>query len=178
MRYFRILTNKTNWTKKTLYYLFKNGANKMKFVSLDEIIKFAIEREDTAYKLYKRAAELSSGPAARKMFEELAAEEATHKDVFSKIDVDMAENHKLCKIPETSIAKYLTDVKFRPDMTYQEILVYALKTEDSAYQLYKAAAGMTEDEKLQKVLLSFADVELGHRRKIETLYEDKVLTEG
>lgn len=150
----------------------------MKFVTLDEVIKFAVEREDTAYKLYKRAAELSTSIASKKMFEELAAEEATHKDVFSKIDQEKAENHKLCKLPESSIAKYLADVPFRADLTYSEILAYALKTEENAYQLYKAAAGMTDDPKLQKVLLSFADVELGHRRRIEAIYEERVLTEG
>ena len=150
----------------------------MEFVTLDEVIKFAVEREDTAYKLYKRAAELSTSIASKKMFEELAAEEATHKDVFSKIDHEKAENHKLCKLPESSIAKYLADVPFRADLTYSEILAYALKTEENAYQLYKAAAGMTDDPKLQKVLLSFADVELGHRRRIEEIYEERVLTEG
>ena len=149
-----------------------------KFITLDDVIKFAIEREDTAYKLYKRAEELSTTIAAKKMFAELAAEEATHKDVFSKIDVEKAEHHKLCTIPEASIAKYLSDVPFRPDMSYQEILTFALKTEENAYQLYKAAAGMTEDEKLQKVLMNFADVELGHRRRLEVIYEDRVLTEG
>jgi len=150
----------------------------MKFVTLDEVIKFAVEREDTAYKLYKRAAELSTSIASKKMFEELAAEEATHKDVFSKIDQEKAENHKLCKLPESSIAKYLADVPFRADLTYSEILAYALKTEENAYQLYKAAAGMTDDPKLQKVLMSFADVELGHRCRIEEIYEERVLTEG
>lgn len=150
----------------------------MEFVTLDEVIKFAVEREDTAYKLYKRAAELSTSIASKKMFEELAAEEATHKEVFSKIDEEKAENHKLCKLPESSIAKYLADVPFRADLGYSEILAYALKTEENAYQLYKAAAGMTEDPRLQKVLLSFADVELGHRRRIEAIYEERVLTEG
>jgi rubrerythrin len=149
-----------------------------KFVTLDDVIKFAIEREDTAYKLYKRAAEISTSISSKKMFEELAAEEATHKDVFSRIDEDKAENHKLCTLPESSIAKYLADVPFRPDLTYNEILAFALKTEENAYQLYKAAAGMTDDPKLQKVLMSFADVELGHRRRLEAIYEDRVLTEG
>ncbi len=150
----------------------------MKFVTLEEVIKFAVEREDTAYKLYKRAAELSTSIASKKMFEELAAEEATHKDVFSKIDEEKAESHKLCKLPESSIAKYLADVTFRADLTYSEILAYALKTEENAFQLYKAAAGMTDDPRLQKVLMSFADVELGHRRRIEAIYEERVLTEG
>jgi rubrerythrin len=149
----------------------------MKFVTIEEVITFAVEREDVAYRLYKRAAELSTSIASRKMFEELAAEEATHKDVFSKIDEEKAENHKLCKLPESSIAKYMADVPFRENLSYSEILAYALKTEDNAYQLYKTAAGMTDDPRLQKVLMTFADVELGHRRKIEVLYEERVMTE-
>lgn len=150
----------------------------MKFVTLEDVVKFAIDREDTAYNLYKRAAELSTSVSSKKMFEELAREEATHKDVFVKIDEDKAESHKMCTIPESSIAKYLADVTFRPDLTYSEILAFALKTEENAYQLYKAAAGMTDDPRLQKVLMNFADVELGHRRKIEAIYEERVLTEG
>lgn len=149
-----------------------------KFVTLEEVIEFAIEREDTAYKLYKRAAELSTTIPARKIFEELAAEEASHKEVFSKISIEKAEHHKMCSIPEKTIATYLADVTFRPDLSYNEILQYSLKTEENAYQLYKAAAGMTDDEHLTKVLMTFADVELGHRRRLENIYEDRVLTEG
>jgi rubrerythrin len=150
----------------------------MKFVTLEDVIKFAVEREDTAYKLYKRAAELSTSIASKKMFEELAAEEATHKEVFSKIDDEKAENHRFCTLPESTIAKYLADVPFRENLTYSEILAYALKTEENAYQLYKAAAGMADDPKLQKVLMNFADVELGHRRRLEAIYEERVLSEG
>jgi len=149
-----------------------------KFVTINDIIKFAVEREDTAFKLYTRAAELSTSVSAKKMFEELAKEEATHKDVFAKIDEEKAEQHKVCTLPESSIAKYLADVPFRTDLTYSEILAFALKTEENAYQLYKAAAGMTDDEKLQKVLMNIADVELGHRRRLEAIYEERVLTEG
>ena len=149
----------------------------MEFITLEEVITFAVDREDAAYRLYKRAAELSTSIASRIMFEELAAEEVSHKDIFSKIDKEKAENHKLCKLPESSIAKYLGDVTVQENLTYSEILAYALKAEDNAYQLYKTVAGMTEDPELKKVLINFADVELGHRRKIEALYDERVLTE-
>jgi rubrerythrin len=148
------------------------------FISLQEVIDFAIEREEAAYQLYKRAAELTVSPAAKKLFEELAQEEAAHRDVFAKVDPDKIDELKVCKLPEATIGQYLKEVPFHPQMSYQEILAYALKTEESAYQLYKASAGMTEDPKLQKTLLAFAEVELGHRRKIEAMYDEKVLTEG
>lgn len=149
-----------------------------KFITLEDVIKFAVEREDTAFKLYTRAAELATSISSRKMFEELAQEESTHKDVFVKIDEDKADNHKLCTLPESSIAKYLAEIPFRPDMSYSQIIANALKTEENAYQLYKAAAGMTDDPKLQKILMTFADVELGHRRRLEAIYDERVLTEG
>jgi rubrerythrin len=150
----------------------------MEFVTLEEVIAFAVEREETAYRLYSRAAEISGSPSAKKMFLELAQEEATHKDVFARIDADKLDDLKVCKLPEATIGQYLKDVPFRPDMNYQEILTFALKAEESAYQLYKAAAGATENQKLQKTLLAFAEVELAHRRKIEALYDEHVLTEG
>ncbi len=58
----------------------------MGFTTLEEIISFAVEREETAYQLYKKAAEQSTTIAGRKMFEEMAAEEAGHKQVFSRVD--------------------------------------------------------------------------------------------
>ena len=96
------------------------------FVTLDDIVKFAVEREETAFRLYTRAAELSTSISSRKMFEELAREEATHMDVFAKIDEDKSDLHKMCTLPESSVAKYLADVPFRPDMSYSQIIAAAL----------------------------------------------------
>jgi rubrerythrin len=150
----------------------------MNFVTLEEIVSFAVEREETAYRLYKRAAELSTNIASKKMFEEMAAEEAGHKEVFSRIDLEKAENHKSLRIPDMKIAEYLVDVPFHKDMTYQQILTFAMKAEETAYKLYDAAAEAVADPKLKNVLKVFADVERGHKAKIEQLYDEHVLTEG
>ena len=149
-----------------------------KLLTLEDVIWFAVQREDTAYRLYKLAAQLATEPPARKMFEELAAEEATHKDVFSRVVEEREEAVRLCSLPEASIAAYLVDVPFRVEMSYREILAYALKAEDSAYHLYRAAAGSTDDEQIRRILMNFDDVELGHRRRLEAIYEERVLTEG
>ncbi len=149
----------------------------MNFVTLEEIISFAVEREETAYRLYKRAAELSTNIASRKMFEEMAAEEAGHKTVFSKIDLAEAMQKASSKIPDMKLSDYLVDVPFRPDMSYDEILRFAIKAEESAFQLYTAAAEMTDDPQLRKTLLVFADVEKGHKKKLEDIYDERVLTE-
>ena len=41
-----------------------------------------------------------------------------------------------------------------------------------------AAAEMTDDPQLKKTLLVFADVEKGHKKRLEGIYDERVLTEG
>ena len=149
----------------------------MGFTTFEEIIKFAVKREDTAYRLYKTAAERAESVAARKMFEEMAAEEAGHKTSFEKLDLQQTENYKFTKHADMKLAEYMADMPFKEEMSYPEILRFALKTEESAYKLYAAAAEMTEDPKLKKMLLVLADVEKGHKHRIEAMYDEKVLTE-
>ncbi len=150
----------------------------MGFATLEDIIKFAVQREETAYQLYKDAAQKATTISARKMFEEMAAEEHGHKEVFSRIDLARTEQYNFSKVSDMKISDYLVDIPLKPDMTYQEILIYAMKTEESAYQLYKAAAEMTDDPKLKKTLEVFADVEKGHKKRLEGIYDERVLTEG
>jgi rubrerythrin len=151
---------------------------RMKFVTLEEVIGFAVKREEAAYRLYLEAAEKSTSIAARKMFEEMAAEEAGHRDVFSKVELAEACGAAAASIPDMKIAEYLVDVPLRPDSTYDEILRHAMKAEEHAWRLYSAAAEMTGDPRLKKILLTFAEVEKGHKKRLEEIYEERVLTEN
>lgn len=149
----------------------------MGLTTFEEIIQFAVKREDSAYRLYKTAAERAESLAARKMFEEMAAEEAGHKATFEKLDLEQAEDYKFTRHADMKLAEYMADIPFREDMSYPEILHFALKTEENAYKLYTAAAEMTDNPKLKKMLLVLADVEKGHKARIEAMYDEKVLTE-
>lgn len=148
------------------------------FVTLEEIIAFAVKREETAYRLYQQAAEKSTSIASRKMFQEMAAEEAGHKEVFSRIEVAESAGRASARIPDSKIAEYITDVPLRPDMSYDEIIRYAMKTEENAWRLYLAAAEVAEDPKLKKTLEAFAEVERGHKKRLEEMFEERVLTEN
>lgn len=146
--------------------------------SLSDVIKFAIEREDMAYRLYSTAAKNTESISARKVFEELAHEEAGHKKSFEHIDTSMIEGYSIVDRPDMKLADYMEHIPFRDDFTYPEILQYALKTEDDAYKLYNEAAKAVDDSKLNKLLNVLADIEKGHKRRIEELYDKHVLTEN
>ena len=150
----------------------------MSFSTLEDVIKYAVQREEEAYQLYKKAAAQTKSIAARKLFEEMAAEEAGHKEVFGKMNLERAEHYRKKTLSDMKISQFLADTPLKPDASYPEILAYAIKAEENAYNLYLAAADAIDDPDLEKVLRVFADVEKGHKIKVERIYDEHVLSEN
>lgn len=145
--------------------------------SLDEILEFALEREDAAYRLYLNAAKKTANPSARKIFEELAEQEAGHKRLILKLDKEKIAGYTFVNVPDLGISEYLVDLPYDESMTYQEILVFAMKNEEKACRFYQEAVKMTDDPELRKLLDMLANEERKHKFRLESLYEEKVLTE-
>ena len=60
-------------------------------------------------------------------------------------------------------------------MNYQEVLVYAMKAEKLAYQLYLRLAQATDDPGLVEVFNSLAQEEAKHKLRFEIEYDDRIL---
>ena len=150
----------------------------MSMETLQEILDFAMDKEDASYRLYHEAAVKAGSISARKMFEEMAEEEEGHKRLVAKLDRDVVARYAFPHVPDLKIGDYLHEVAYRPDMTFQEILIFAMKEEERAFQLYTRAETMTGDPELKQLLLMLANEEKRHKFKLEALYDDKVLTEG
>lgn len=149
----------------------------MEFRTIDDILEFALEKEDASYRLYKSAAIASLSPSAKKLFEEMAEQEAAHKRFIQQLDKEKIAEYKTPSIPDMKISDFLVDVPYRDDMSFQEILVYAMKCEEKACKLYADAENMTDDEELKKVFRMLASEEKKHKFRLESMYEDKVLTD-
>jgi len=145
--------------------------------TLDDILEFALEREDASYRLYLNAAKKSSNPAARKIFEELADQEKGHKKMLLNLDKEKVSTYTFRKVPDLGISEYLVDISYHDSMTYQEILIYAMKNEEKATRFYLEAESLTDDPELKKLMQMLANEEQKHKFRLESLYEEKVLTE-
>ncbi len=150
----------------------------MSLVTFEDVINFAVEREEAAYRLYLGAAAQSKSIASRKMLEDMAKEEAGHKQFFGNMNLEKVEQYRKITIPDMKMDMYLVEKPLKPDASYQEVLAYAIQAEEKAYQLYMAAADAINDADLQKTLRVFADVEKGHKIKVQKLYDDHVYTEN
>lgn len=149
----------------------------MELNTLDEILEFALEREDASYRLYLNAAKISANTSARKIFEELAEQEKGHKKLLLNLDKGKIANYTFRKVPDLGISDYLVDITYHDSMTYQEILIYAMKNEEKATRFYLEAVDMTDDPELKSLLSMLANEEQKHKFRLESLYEEKVLTE-
>jgi rubrerythrin len=144
---------------------------------IDEILDFAISEEEAAAEFYSGMAERSECQSMRKVFEGFAYEEVGHK---AKLLAVKAGEASLLgtegDIPDLKIADYLVDVVPKPDMSYQDALILAMKKEKAAFKLYQDLASHVQDEKVKAVFLALAQEEAKHKLHFEIEY-DNMLTE-
>ena len=119
----------------------------MEFSNFEDVVKFAIEREEAAYEAYGDMREMVDTPGLKEMLSELQSEEENHKKLLQDISQSKIEEVNAQDIIDLKISDYLTEEAPSADMTFQDLLVLAAKKEQEAVDLYsgmKKAAG-TED---------------------------------
>jgi len=145
--------------------------------TFEQIIIFAIEKEKEAADLYTRLIGIVKKPNSKTMFQELAAEEEKHKKFFEGLREDQIPVLPLRKVTDLKISDYLVDVEFTTDMEYQDILIMAMKREESAVKLYTDLASRVQEPKMNKLLQFMAQEESKHKLRLETEYDKNVLRE-
>jgi rubrerythrin len=146
------------------------------FSSVDEILDFAIGKEEEAVQLYTGLARQTEKSWMRQVFEEFASEERGHKAKLQAIKQGKLLLPAAEKIMDLKIGDYLTDVEASPALDYQDALVLAMKEEKAAFRLYSELAAATDDETLRATLLALAQEEAKHKLRFEIEYDEHILT--
>ena len=146
-----------------------------KFKSSDAIIDFAIENEIKAYKLYTDLAAKISNPEIAKVFEEFAVEEKDHRKQLEDIKKGGIFHVSDKKVADLKSTERTVDVEPTGDMDYQTVLVFAMKKEKKAFQLYTTLANLTEDATAKQLFSSLAQQEAKHKLRFELEYDEVVL---
>jgi rubrerythrin len=148
------------------------------FGSVDDILNFAIEKEEEANKFYLNLASKMDRPVMRQVFEEFAVEEQKHKEKLLHIQQGKTLLIAGEKVMDLKVGDYLVDVAPKPDMNYQEALILAMKKEKASFKLYNDLASKTDDGNIRALLLSLAQEEAKHKMRLEIEYDEHFLTEG
>ena len=147
--------------------------------SVDDILDFAIVGEQSACEFYKDLAAKMDNEAMREVFEEFAAQEMAHKTKLQKVRRDgVAVLARSKEVPDLKIADYLVEVEEKPDMTYVDAIILAMKREKAAFKLYTDLAEMVADENCRNLFLALAQEEANHKLRFELEYDDHVMQEN
>ncbi len=142
-----------------------------------EILKQALQLEEEGYEFYMMASQDAENEDAKEALQELAGEEAKHKqwvlDMYEKIaqgdgrEFDFSE----VKTPSPGIFKW-KNVPLDNISKGLSVMSIGVKMENSAVQFYTEAKKKTEDPDLQKLLEILIDWERQHLNDFQSRYDE------
>jgi rubrerythrin len=147
----------------------------MSLNTLPEIIQFAIDKEKNAQAFYRSAAGLSQYPGIPALFTELAEEEAKHEKMLKDISQATSLPEAVGKVPDLKISDYLVELKFFPNMKYQEVMILAMKNEEKSMKFYSAWSEKAIEADHKKMFAHLAEEEAKHKYRLESIYDQEIL---
>mgnify|MGYP003962183651 CR=1 FL=1 len=132
------------------------------------IFENAIVRETAAHHKYLQLAKFAKSNILKKIFETLAAEELTHKELFSKMDLTVL---KIVSKTNLTTLNLLNEYEDKLDITdMQDIknaIDLAIKEEEQAYQDYSTLIKYLDFGPGRESLQEIAKQELAHKHILQ-----------
>lgn len=135
-----------------------------------DILMFAYLKEKEAAELYYKMSHRVKEPFVQMVFKDLAQEEEKHQEMIAKLQ--FADKKKVPEVPDLKISEILVASEIHPDMTLEEIIIYVIKMEEEAIQLYRALANATSDINDRALYNSLAKMESTHKYRFERVLQD------
>lgn len=148
------------------------------FTNINDILDFAIAREQDAVDFYNRLAGNARNNDMRQIFEQFAREEMGHKARLTKIKEEGIVTLPKEKVDDLRIADYVVLDQERDDMTYEQALVLAMKREKAAFKLYLTLSDRVDKQEYKDLFRQLAQEESRHKLRFEIEYDEYVLREN
>jgi rubrerythrin len=149
---------------------------------MQDVVAFAIGREEKARDFYRACADNAKKEGIRDFFSEMAEEEERHRKLLADLDISaekpFSDLDEHGNIKDLRLSDFMIDVKFSPDITYQQALAMAMKKEEKAHKFYEVWKSRCASEKSEKLFSFLAEEELKHKRRLEEIYDSEILQEG
>ena len=115
------------------------------FASVEEILDFAMEKEQEAHDFYHNLAGEVEKRWVKDLLEDFAREELGHKAKLKGVKDGRLLTPAPGKVPDLKISDYLVEVSPRPDMDSQDVLMVAMQREKAGTRSVRlAGAGLIQ----------------------------------
>lgn len=149
----------------------------MTTADFNEILDFAIQREQEAVDFYRALQSQAVFQDRIEMLKELENMELGHIAVIEGIRSKGVKPGFSSKITNLKISEYLTVDVDELDLSYQNILIKAMKREEASLKLYTEMSNKFADAEIQNLFRRLASDEAKHKQLFERLY-DEWLSQG
>jgi rubrerythrin len=147
--------------------------------SVEEVLDFAIKQEEEAIAFYSEWAQKVTEASVKQTLLEFAQQERGHKAKLQEVKKHGGFRAGIAKpARDLQISDYLVDIQPKPGMSFQEVLILAMKKEKAAYRMYSDLATLAPNSELKEVFLRLAQEEAAHKVGFELEYDDAVYQEN
>lgn len=144
----------------------------MTIQEFNEILDFAVDREKEAVQFYRDLQQEAKFEGQKEFLKELENMEMGHIVIIENLRKKMPSEMQIIKVPNLTISEYLVSDIEHLDLTYQNILIIAMKREEMAVKLYTDMSNKFPDSELSTLFSKLASEEAGHKFKFERLYDE------
>lgn len=146
--------------------------------TLQDIINFAIKREDEAAKFYDNLSKKVTDKTLKQELVKLKAVEEGHSKRLQNLDLNAIEEDFGKKVMDLKIAKYIVAKEPSEDMQWEDLLTIAMQREATAMELYNDLAMRTSNQAAKKLFESLANEEASHKLYFEKQWDEGVMREN
>jgi rubrerythrin len=145
----------------------------MQLETLEDVLNFAIRREHDARELYLMFQTRVNDLGAKALLEDLAAYELGHQKLLENV-LKGGKGEGIGgkqKIADLHLNEYMVSGDISQDSTPQEIMVFAIKKEQEAHDIYHVLLGNYGGTELEGIFAQLVKEELSHKETLEREYE-------
>jgi rubrerythrin len=119
---------------------------------------------------------------AKEMLLEFAEQEKKHQklleELMTKGIVEGISGYKFKWIPDMKRSDYVVELEYKKGMTYNELLMLAMKREEKALALYNQLLRQADGKNAKDVFKMLCQEEARHKLILETKYDDYMAEMG
>ena len=142
----------------------------MKAEDFRRIISQAIDGEIEAYAYYRTVSEKVQDAALKRIFAELAGDEAGHREFLQGILVKGPGSLHVQESRDYKVADTVQTPPLTIDLKPIDGITLAIRKELDAMQMYTQLSTVAGDPEEKKTFLELAMMERGHKARLEDIY--------
>jgi rubrerythrin len=114
----------------------------------------------------------------KKLFDELAGDEQNHREKLQSILTEGVSSFTFDPSRDYKVVEAVDAPELTPDLNPLEGLVLAIRKELEAMQMYTQLAAVQDDEEKKQVFVELANMERGHKARLEDIYTNMAFVEA